>query len=118
MHFGVHPSEHRDDRSAGCTIAALSGDAARQSADIRATFAVGIESSLAAFQRAGITAGDSNQDEVRANLIGTLAQMVGALVLSRACPDDSPVADEILTVCRQQILVMDSNPAAVLQALQ
>jgi len=25
-------------------------------------------------------------------------------VLSRACPDDSPLADEILEVCRENIL--------------
>ena len=29
---------------------------------------------------------------------------VGAIVLSRACPDDSPLADEILAVCRDAIL--------------
>jgi TetR/AcrR family transcriptional repressor of nem operon len=29
---------------------------------------------------------------------------VGAIVLSRACPDDSPLADEILEVCRTRIL--------------
>lgn len=35
-----------------------------------------------------------------------LAHAVGALVLSRACPDDSPLADEILTVCRDEILTL------------
>lgn len=92
--------QHRDDRSAGCTMAALCGDAARQSADIKATFADGIESSLAAFQRAGATVGECE----RAKMIDTLAHVVGALVLSRACPDDSPLADEILAACRTQIL--------------
>lgn len=43
--------EHRDDRGAGCTMAALSGDAARQSENLKATLAEGIENSLAAFQR-------------------------------------------------------------------
>jgi len=33
-----------------------------------------------------------------------LAQMVGAIVMSRACPDDSPLADEILTSCRNAIM--------------
>ncbi len=96
--------EHRDARSAGCTMAALCGDAARQSADIKATFAGGIESSLAAFQREGATVGEFDQNEVRAKMIDTYAHVVGALVLSRACPDDSPLADEILAVCRTQIL--------------
>ena len=37
-------------------------------------------------------------------MIDTYAHAVGALVLSRACPDDSPLADEILEICREQIL--------------
>lgn len=40
----------------------------------------------------------------RAKSIDTFAHIVGALVMSRACPDDSPLADEILTVCRDKIL--------------
>src|SRR2546428_4614266 len=35
--------KHRDARSTGCTMAALCGDAARQSKDVKATFAAGIE---------------------------------------------------------------------------
>ena len=95
---------HRDNRGAGCTIAALCGDASRQSKDIKATFADGIESSMAVFQRDGATVRDFDQNEVRAKLINTYAHVVGALVLSRACPDDSPLADEILDVCCKQIL--------------
>lgn len=97
--------EHRDARSVGCTVAALCGDAARQSGDIKAKFAEGIESSLAAFQRQGATVDALDQNEVRAKMINTFAHVVGALVLSRACPDDSPLADEILEVCRKQILM-------------
>ena len=96
--------EHRDARGLGCTMAALCGDAARQSEDIKATFADGIESSLAALQRQGVTVGEIDPNEARAKMIDTLAHVVGALVLSRACPDDSPLADEILEVCRMQIL--------------
>ncbi|MEO8122144.1 MAG: TetR/AcrR family transcriptional regulator, partial [Rhodoferax sp.] len=48
--------------------------------------------------------GESDQNEARAKMIDTFAHVVGALVLSRACPDDSPLADEILEVCRSQIL--------------
>jgi TetR/AcrR family transcriptional repressor of nem operon len=95
--------EHRDDRGAGCTMAALGGDAARQSADVKATFAAGIESSMAAFQGQGDSF-ESDPQEARAKVIDTLARMVGAMVLSRACPDDSPLADEILELCRKQIL--------------
>jgi TetR/AcrR family transcriptional repressor of nem operon len=43
----------------------------------------------------------------RADLIDTMAHLVGALVLSRACPDNSALADEILNVCRTRLLRKD-----------
>ncbi|MBT2788421.1 MULTISPECIES: TetR/AcrR family transcriptional regulator [unclassified Halomonas] len=96
--------EHRDDRGAGCTMAALSGDAARQSGDVKTMFADGIERSIAEFQRQDAASGGLSQDQARAKMIATFAHVVGALVMSRACPDDSPLADEILQVCCEQIL--------------
>ena len=42
--------EHRDGRGSSCTVAALGGDAARQPDDIKAQFAVGIESLATALQ--------------------------------------------------------------------
>jgi TetR/AcrR family transcriptional repressor of nem operon len=33
-----------------------------------------------------------------------LAQSIGAIMLSRACPDDAPPADEILEACREELL--------------
>jgi TetR/AcrR family transcriptional repressor of nem operon len=36
-------------------------------------------------------------------MLALLAQAVGAILLSRACPDDSPLADEILEVCHRQM---------------
>ncbi|MFF7889635.1 TetR/AcrR family transcriptional regulator [Streptomyces sp. NPDC020794] len=96
--------EHRDGRSDGCTIAALSGDAARQSADIKTEFAAGIENLLTALQAPSDTPGDADQRVDRTMLIDMLAHSVGAVMLSRACPDGSPLADEILDVCRKEIL--------------
>jgi len=95
--------EHRDARGGGCTIAALSGDAARQSDDVKTTFAEGIESSMAAF-KGGKVSGQRSHSADRKMMIDTFAHALGALVLSRACPDDSPLADEILKVCRTRIL--------------
>jgi TetR/AcrR family transcriptional repressor of nem operon len=40
-----------------------------------------------------------------------LAHALGAIVMSRACPDDSPLADEILSICRDKILASLSPPA-------
>jgi len=102
--------EHRDARANGCTIAALGADAARQPAAVRASFAAGIESMLAAQVCGAAPAAREGASHVRANAIDTMAHAVGAIVLSRACPDDSPLADEILTVCRDAILASLNPP--------
>lgn len=96
--------EHRDAPGTGCTMAALCGDAARQPEEIKAKFAAGIETSLAAFERDGATFPAMDQREVRAKLIDMFARSVGAIILSRACPDDSALADELLEACRSEIL--------------
>ena len=110
---GIHPSafvqeylsrQHRDARGRGCTFAALSGDAARQPESVKQTFAAGIENELATLAREDSALSESAKFEARTKRIDTLAHVVGALVLSRACPDDSPLADEILDVCRTEIL--------------
>jgi len=95
--------EHRDNRADGCTMASLGGDAARQPEAVRASFATGIESLLAALGSTG-TQVTAMTDAQRARTLDLLAHAVGAIVLSRACPDDSPLADEILTSCRESIL--------------
>ena len=96
--------EHRDGRAAGCTMAALGGDAARQPEPVREAFADGVEHLVAALIQQGsdLTATDAAQ--ARARILDVLAHALGALVLSRACPDDSPLADEFLAVSREAIL--------------
>lgn len=101
--------EHRDARATGCTVAALSGDAARQPDAVRATFAAGIEELLAALGAAEGAAGEAGAR--RARYLDALAHAVGAIVMSRACPDDAPLADEILRVCRDNILTSLQDPA-------
>jgi TetR/AcrR family transcriptional repressor of nem operon len=86
---------HRDARGQGCTAAALSAEAARLPQDTRAVFGEGISGLVAALEG---SLGD--RPEARAQAISLLAQAVGAVVLSRACPDTSPLADEILDTCR------------------
>jgi len=83
-------------------MSALGTDTARQSESIKATFAAGIERQLAVL---------GNENGSRAELIDTIAHLVGALVLSRACPDDSALADEILDVCRTRLLIPRVNLA-------
>lgn len=96
--------EHRDSRAGGCTMAALGGDAARQPEAVRATFADGIESLLAAMRSEAESPDDADAGRARARLLNILMHAVGAIILSRACPDDSPLADEILEACRAEIL--------------
>lgn len=91
--------DHRDGRSTGCTMAALCGDAARQSGDVKAAFAEGIERTLQTLGEKYPKAADAPQGEGRTQMIDLLARAVGAIMLSRACPDDSALADEILAVC-------------------
>lgn len=86
---------HRDARGQGCPAAALSGEAARLPEDTRAAFGDGIAELLAA-----VEAGLGSCANVRAQAISLLAQAVGAVVLSRACPEASALADEILDTCR------------------
>lgn len=91
--------EHRDAPGEGCTMAALCADASRQPAFVKEAFAAGIERQL------GATELDSRLPrDVRARKINSMAHAVGAIVLSRACPDDSALAQEILDLCREQIL--------------
>lgn len=95
---------HRDAPGSGCTIAALSGDAARQPDEVKAAFANGIERFLADLGRGEDSAQGGDKRASRADSIETLAQLVGAIVLSRACPDDSALSDEILDVCRARLI--------------
>lgn len=96
--------EHRDGRGAGCTLSALCADAARQPQEVKATFGDGIAQMFAVLERGAMKLGGADQQEARARMISAMAQAVGAVILSRACPDDSPLADQILDVCRSAIL--------------
>lgn len=95
---------HRDTPGDGCTMAALCADAARQPESVKAAFAAGIERQLAtlACQEEPPVEGAGN--EARARRIALMAQAIGAVVLSRSCPDEAPLADEILEVCRADML--------------
>ena len=102
--------EHRDSRATGCTMAALSGDAARQPDSVRVAFEDGVEKLLALLGRQGSPLDPADAAQARARILDVLSHAVGAIVMSRACPDDSPLADEILAVCRDAILGSQRPP--------
>lgn len=104
--------QHRDAPGDGCTMAALCGDAARQPESIKAVFAAGIERQLEILESSHESEDESAKREARTMMIDTMAHAVGAIVLSRACPDDSPLADEILEICRARILGQLTSPSA------
>ncbi|ATS63301.1 TetR family transcriptional regulator [Xanthomonas citri pv. fuscans] len=95
---------HRDSLATGCTMAALGADAARQPEEVREAFAAGVENLLASLDRSGAAPGTAEAAAERASNLDMMAHAIGAIVLSRSCPNDSPLADEIIAVCRDQIL--------------
>ena len=101
--------EHRDTPGYGCTMAALSGDAGRQPESVKQTFAIGIENILTGLAANNSALTDIEQQAARADRIAAISQLVGAIMLSRACPDDSSLADEILEVCRNRFMGGDSE---------
>jgi len=95
--------DHRDGRGEGCTMAALCADAARQPDELRSAFADGIDRMLETLGGKYQTLEEAASGDARAKMIGILAHALGAVILSRACPHDSPLADEIIDVCHAQL---------------
>ena len=102
--------EHRESRATGCTMAALGGDAARQPDSVRVAFEEGVEKLLALLSQQASPSDPAAAAQARALILNGLAHAMGALVMSRACPDDSPLADEVLAVCRDAILGLHKAP--------
>ena len=101
-------SEHRDDRAGGCTLASLACDAARETRDIQASFAKGIEEELGIF--ASYFAKSASEDQAsqlsaRERAIWLMAELVGAVILARAVARANPsLSDEILHSSRRILL--------------
>ena len=70
---------------------------------MKATFAEGVEHTLQTLGDKYPTRPDAAPEEGRRKMIDLLSRAVGAIMLSRACPDDSALADEILEVCRAEM---------------
>lgn len=90
---------HRDARGKGCSIAALSADAARQSGTIRKTFEHGME--LLVDKLTALMSGRTRAVR-RRKALASFSQMMGALVLSRAV-DDPALSKEILSAAMVEL---------------
>ena len=98
--FYLSPA-HRDSRDRGCPLPALSGDFARSDdAEQRARFGAGVEGLTGRLAKA-LTAMGALDPHAEASAM--LAQMVGAVALSRAVADPAQ-SDAILADTRASIL--------------
>jgi TetR/AcrR family transcriptional repressor of nem operon len=79
---------------------------------VRIAFAQGVEQLVNALSRRPGDSDAASAAQARARILDLVTHAVGALVVSRACPDDSPLADEILAVSRDAILAaLQPRPA-------
>jgi TetR/AcrR family transcriptional repressor of nem operon len=77
--------EHRAERMDGCPVVALGSDAARQGADVKASFEAGIREYL---EMVGNWVGEAGGEEPGRKAMAIVSTMVGALLLSRTVNDE------------------------------
>jgi TetR/AcrR family transcriptional repressor of nem operon len=76
---------HRAERLDGCPIVALGSDAARQGAEVKASFEAGIKEYL---ELLGGWVAEAEGDEPDPKAMAILSTMVGAVLLARAVNDE------------------------------
>jgi TetR/AcrR family transcriptional repressor of nem operon len=77
--------DHRKERMDGCPVVALGADAARQSADVKASFEAGIKDYI---EMLGGWTGDADLEQPSSKAMAILSTMVGAVILARAVNDE------------------------------
>jgi TetR/AcrR family transcriptional repressor of nem operon len=113
-------TNHRDDIENSCAVACLAPDARRLSEAAQAGYAQGLHAALN--QLASIVENDPTlgaaQESPRERSIALYAQMVGALMLSRAVlSSDRALADEILSAARSDLLRAVGDETEVVQSV-
>ncbi len=93
---------HRDNPAEGCPVAALGSDLARAEPGARQGFEHGIRHLMADLKKV-LPHDDNDKDEDDGNLLGTMAMMLGGLMLSRAVAD-MDFSDHILRSVRHTAL--------------
>nr|WP_217346177.1 TetR/AcrR family transcriptional regulator [Noviherbaspirillum sp. L7-7A]MBV0880566.1 TetR/AcrR family transcriptional regulator [Noviherbaspirillum sp. L7-7A] len=96
--------QHRDLPGAGCAIAALGPEVARQADPVRHAFAMELES-LVGVLSGFLPGADTSARRKRA--LALMAQLVGAIVLARAF-GSSDLSSEILDVVRAAVVLPDA----------
>ena len=98
---------HREQRGAGCPLVALGADAARQRADVKASFEAGIRKYLALLDS---WVGDAEGEEFSGKAMAILSTMVGAVVLSRAVNDER-LSKQFLQAAAESLLAASAGDA-------
>ncbi len=96
--------EHRDAKMEGCPLVALGGDAARQSADVKASFEAGIKAHVQFLSRL-LSNADEKPD---GKAMAILSTMVGAVTLSRVV-NDPDLAQSILNAAAESVREVGSS---------
>jgi TetR/AcrR family transcriptional repressor of nem operon len=92
---------HRDDPAAGCSVAAIGGDAPRSAGELRGVFSEGVAQFIDILTT--VSDGDTAAGR-RRTAIARGAAMLGAVVMARAAASDHVLSDEILKSVRAELL--------------
>jgi TetR/AcrR family transcriptional repressor of nem operon len=96
---------HRKEKMEGCPLVALGSDAARQSADVKASFEAGIREHLRVLS--GLLS-EADNEEKRDKAMAILSTMVGAVTLSRVV-NDPRLAQSILDAAAESVREASSS---------
>jgi TetR/AcrR family transcriptional repressor of nem operon len=95
---------HREERMDGCPVVALGSDAARQGADVKASFEAGIRKYL---EMLGGWIGEPDGEDSGEKAMAILSIMVGAVVLSRAV-NNKRLSKRFLQAAAKDVLAKSS----------
>jgi TetR/AcrR family transcriptional repressor of nem operon len=98
---------HRADRTDGCPVVALGSDAARQGADVKASFEAGIRKYL---EMVGSWVGEAEGEEPGGKAMAIISTMVGAVLLARAVNDER-LSKRFLQAAAESVLNGSSSRA-------
>ena len=91
--------DHRGEKMDGCPVVALGSDAARQGADVKASFEAGIKEHL---EILGRFIAETDGEEAGGKAMAILSTMVGAVMLSRVV-NDPDLAQAFLDAATDQV---------------
>lgn len=102
---------HREEKMDGCPLVALGSDAARQGAEVKASFEAGIKAVLDVLDHAiaQTNGSEPNGSDAKSEAMAVLSTMVGALTLSRVV-NDADLAQAFLDAAAKQIREVVASP--------